>query len=54
MHEQYKVSKCCIYLVFSEHKLGIEIDENRHTERCKTRERERERKERMLDLKLLE
>ena len=30
-----------IDLVFLDHKLGIEIDENGHTERCKTKERER-------------
>ena len=41
MHEQYKVSKHYIDLLFPEHKLGIEIDENGHTERCKTKERER-------------
>ena len=41
MHEQYKVSKYYIDLVLPEHKLGIEINENEHTERCKTKEIER-------------
>ena len=41
MHERYKVYKYFIDLVFPEHKLGIEIDENEHTERCKTKERKR-------------
>ena len=41
MHGQYKVSKYYIDLVFPEHKLGVEIDENGHTERCKTKEWER-------------
>ena len=41
MHEQYNFSKYYIDLVFPEHKLGIEIDENGHTEKCKTKERER-------------
>ena len=27
--------------MFPEHKLGIETDENGHTERCKTKEKER-------------
>ena len=41
MHEQDKISKYYIDLVFPEHKLGIQIDENGHTERRKTKERER-------------
>ena len=41
MHEQYKVRKYYIDLVFPEHKVRIEIDENGHTEKCKTKERER-------------
>ena len=43
MHEQYKASKYYIDLVFPEHKLGIEIDANEHTERCKPKERERKK-----------
>ena len=35
MSEQYKVNKYFIDLAFPVHKLGIEIDENGHTDRPK-------------------
>ena len=35
IHEQDKTSKYYIDLVFPEHKLGIQIDENGHTELVK-------------------
>ena len=35
---EYKVSKYYIDLALPEHKLGIEIDENEHTKRCKTKD----------------
>ena len=38
MAEQYKVSKYYIDLVLPEHKLGIQIDENEHTKRCKIKD----------------
>ena len=38
MAEQYKGSKYYIDLVLPEHKLGIEIDENEPTKRCKTKD----------------
>ena len=39
--DQYKVTKYFIDLVFPVHKLGIEIDENGHTDRCKIEEQKR-------------
>ena len=41
MSEQCKVNKYFIDLVFAVHKLGIEIDENGHTERPKAKEEKR-------------
>ena len=41
MSEQYKVNKYFIDLVFPVHKLGIEIDENGHTDRPKAEEEKR-------------
>ena len=41
MHGQHKVSKCYIDLVFPEHKLGIETDENGYTNRSETKEKKR-------------
>ena len=40
--DQYKVNKYFIDLVFPVHKLGIEIDENGHTDRCKIEEQKRQ------------
>ena len=40
--EQYRVEKYFIDLSFPEHKLGIEIDENGHTDRSEIKEQERE------------
>ena len=40
--EQYRVKKYFIDLSFPEHKLGIEIDENGHTDRSEIKEQERE------------
>ena len=37
--EQYRVKKYFIDLVFPVHKLGIEIDENNHTDRCKLKKK---------------
>ena len=40
--DQYRVENHFIDLYFSEHKLGIEIDEDNHTSRSETKEHERE------------
>ena len=40
--EQYKVNKYFIDPYFPEHKLGIEVDENGHTDRSEIKEQERE------------
>ena len=42
MIDQYRVEKYFIDLFFPVHKLGIEIDENGLTDRCKIKEVERE------------
>ena len=54
INEQYKVNKYFIDLIFSVHKLGIEIDENGHVDTCKIKEQERQEiiKKERLDLKL--
>ena len=41
---QYKVNKYFIDLVFPVHKLGIEIDENGHADRCEIEEQKRQEK----------
>ena len=41
---QYTVDKYFIDLVFPVHKLGIEIDENGHTDRSDMKQRKREKK----------
>ena len=38
MIDQYRIGKYFIDLYFPEHKLGIEIDENGHTDRLKIKE----------------
>ena len=43
INEQYRVDKYFIDLVFPVHKLGIEIDENNHSDRCKIKEGKREK-----------
>ena len=43
MNEQYRVKNYFIDLVFPEHKLGIEIDENGYIDKSETKEQERER-----------
>ena len=43
MIDQYRVEKYFIDFLFPVHKLGIEIDENGHIDRCKIKEVERER-----------
>ena len=40
--DQYRVEKHFIDLYFSDHKLGIEIDENGHLDRSEVKEQERE------------
>ena len=40
--DQYRVEKYFIDLFFPVHKLGIEIDKNRHLDRSETKEKERE------------
>ena len=40
---QYKIDKYFIDFYFPEHKLGIEVDENGHTDRLKIKEQEREK-----------
>ena len=45
MHEQYKVSKYYINLVFPKHKLGIEIHENGHTDRSETKKKKERKKQ---------
>ena len=42
IHEQYKVNKYFIDLFFPVRKLGIEIDENGHMDKCEIKERERQ------------
>ena len=42
MIDQYKIDKYSIDLYFPEHKLGIEIDENAHTDRLNIKEITRE------------
>ena len=42
MIKQYRVGEYIIDLYFSEHKLGIEIDENCHLARLGVKEKERE------------
>ena len=42
INEQYKVHKYFINLIFPVHKVGIEIDENGHMDRCEIKERERQ------------
>ena len=42
INEHYKVNKYFIDFVFLVHKLGIEIDENGHTGRCKIKEQKRQ------------
>ena len=37
MNEQYRVKNYFIDLVFPEHKLGKEIDENGHTDKSETK-----------------
>ena len=39
INEQYRVDKYFIDIVFPAHKLGIETDENRHTDRSKIKEK---------------
>ena len=41
MIEQHKIDKYFIDVYFPEHKLGIEINENEHTDRLKVKEQER-------------
>ena len=41
--EQYKVKKYFIDLVFLEHELGLEIDENFHVQRSSIKEQRREK-----------
>ena len=43
INEQYKVNKYFIDLIFPVHKLGIEVDENGHMDRCEIKERERQK-----------
>ena len=43
INEQYGVKNCFIDLVFAEHKLGIEIDENGQIDRSEIKEQEREK-----------
>ena len=43
INEQYGVKNCFIDLVFPEHKLGIEIDENGQIDRSEIKEQEREK-----------
>ena len=53
INEQYKVNKYFIDLIFPVHKLGIEVDENGHMDRCEIKERERQKIiKKRLDLKL--
>ena len=40
INEQYKVNKYFTDLIFCVHKLGIEIDENGHMDRCEIKEQE--------------
>ena len=42
MIDQFKIDKYFIDFYFPEHKLGIEIDEDGHTDRLKVKEQERE------------
>ena len=42
INEQYKVNKYFIHLIFPVHRLGIEIDENGHMDRCEIKEQERQ------------
>ena len=42
INEQYKVDKYFIDIVFPVHKLGVEIDENGHLDRCKIKEQKRQ------------
>ena len=42
INEQYNVDKYFIDIVFPVHKLGIEIDENGHIDRCQIKEKERQ------------
>ena len=41
--DKYRVEKYFIDLFFTVHKLGIEIDENGHTDKTETKEQEREK-----------
>ena len=43
INDQYKVNKYFIGLVLPVHKLGIEIDENGHIDRCKIEEQKRQK-----------
>ena len=50
-----KVNKCFTDLVFPVHKLGIEVDENGHLDRCDIKEQERQKIiKKRLGLRLLE
>ena len=42
INDQYKVDKNFIDLVFPVNKLGIEVDENNHIDRCEVKEKKRE------------
>ena len=51
--DQYWVEKYFIDLYFPEHKLGIENDENGHTDRPETKEQEREETIKNADITLI-
>ena len=54
MIDPFKIDKYFIDLYFPEHKLGIEIDENGHTDKLKVKEQEREKTIKNLGITLLE
>ena len=53
MIDPFKIDKYFIDLYFPEHKLGIEIDENGHTDKLKVKEQEREKTIKNLGITLI-
>ena len=53
MIDQFKIDKYFIDVYFPEHKLGIAVDENGHTDRLKVKEQEREETIKKLGITLI-